>query len=195
MIFAPIEWLSRLVLLLLVALSIWSIAIIIERRRFYKNLLNELDAISLKDAIRTKDKKKLTEISQKKSSFLSKLIQEILPLESADKIENAFLFFIHENKAPYEKGLSVLGTLGSTTPFIGLLGTILGIIVSFGKLSQGEGSTNDVMFSLAEALILTAAGLMVAIPAVVAFNYFSKQMKTSLAEAASLKDLYIAYKD
>jgi biopolymer transport protein ExbB len=51
------------------------------------------------------------------------------------------------------------------------------------------------MFSLAEALILTAAGLIVAIPAVIAFNYFNRKMRSALIEAASLKDLYIAYKD
>jgi biopolymer transport protein ExbB len=51
------------------------------------------------------------------------------------------------------------------------------------------------MFSLAEALILTAVGLVVAIPAVVAFNYFNRQVKAVLNQAASLKDLLIAYKD
>ena len=67
--------------------------------------------------------------------------------------------------------------------------------MSFGELSSGAGSTNSVMFSLAEALILTAVGLVVAIPAVVAYNYFGKKVKAVLAEASSLKDLYIAYKD
>lgn len=100
-----------------------------------------------------------------------------------------------EKKKELEKGLPILGTLGSTTPFVGLLGTILGIIVSFGELSRGSGSTNSVMFSLAEALILTAVGLVVAIPAVVGFNYFNRKVKLTIAEATSLKDLYIAYKD
>ena len=110
-------------------------------------------------------------------------------------MNNAFDAIALDKKKELEKGLPVLGTLGSTTPFIGLLGTILGIIVSFGELSQGAGSTNSVMFSLAEALILTAVGLIVAIPAVIAYNYFGRKVKGVLNEASSLKDLYIAYKD
>lgn len=127
--------------------------------------------------------------------FFTDLLKEIAKLKTSEQIDKAFQSLVFEKKKELEKGLSVLGTLGSTTPFIGLLGTILGIIVSFGELSQGQGNTNSVMFSLAEALILTAAGLLVAIPAVVAFNYYSRKMRSALSEASSLKDLLIAYKD
>lgn len=195
MILGPIEWFSRIILLILIGLSIWSIALIIERRRFYLDLKKSLDAKALKDMIRLKNKNQLQELCHKQKNFLSQLIEEIMALPTPEKIENAFLFYINEKRGPFEKGLAVLGTLGSTTPFIGLLGTILGIIVSFGKLSQGDGSTNEVMFSLAEALILTAVGLVVAIPAVVAFNYFSRKMKDVFSEASALKDLYLAYRD
>ena len=114
---------------------------------------------------------------------------------STEQIEKAFETFLYSKRAELEKGLSVLGTLGSTTPFIGLLGTILGIIVSFGELSRGSGSTNEVMFSLAEALILTAVGLIVAIPAVIAFNFFSRKAKSLILEANAAKDHFIAFKD
>ena len=88
----------------------------------------------------------------------------------------------------------MLGTLGSTTPFIGLLGTVMGIIVSFGKLSEGGGGTNAVMFSLAEALVLTAVGLIVAIPAVIAFNYFGRKVKAMVEQMNTIKDSYIIYR-
>jgi biopolymer transport protein ExbB len=172
-----VEWLSRGIFLLLIGLSVWSISIIIERRRFFKTL------------IRNKD------FSFKENHFFTDLLKEISKLKTSDQIDKAFQSIAVSKKKELEKGLPVLGSLGSTTPFIGLLGTILGIIVSFGELSQGSGSTNSVMFSLAEALILTAAGLIVAIPAVIAFNYFNRKMRSALIEAASLKDLYIAYKD
>ena len=163
-----VEWLSRLVLLLLLGLSFWSISIIVERKRFFKTLKLPVD-----DFIKSK----------------------LINLKTTEQIEKAFDVFIASQRIQIEKGLPVLGTLGSTTPFIGLLGTILGIIVSFGELSQGAGSTNEVMFSLAEALILTALGLIVAIPAVIAFNYFSRKARSVIAEAHNRKDYFIAYKD
>jgi len=82
-----------------------------------------------------------------------------------------------DEKLRIEERLSVLGTLGSTAPFIGLLGTVLGIIVAFGELSMGNGDSKTIMFALAEALILTAVGLFVAIPAVIAFNIFKKKVQ------------------
>ena len=96
-------------------------------------------------------------------------------------------------RATLEQGLSVLGTLGSTTPFVGLLGTILGIIVSFGALSQGQIDSQKIMYSLAEALLLTAVGLGVAIPAVVAYNYYSRRVVEFLREAEALKEALLAF--
>ena len=91
-----------------------------------------------------------------------------------------------------EQNLIVLGTLGSITPFIGLFGTILGIIVAFGSLSLGQIDTQEIMFVLAEALILTAAGLIVAIPAVVAYNAFNRQIRQYLVGCENCKDYFIS---
>lgn len=179
-----IEWLGRLVLVLLIGLSIWSITIIIERRRFFKNI--PVGADELKRLIR---EKKFTP-----AGYYGDYLRELVTLSGPDQINRAFDAIVVEKRKELERGLPVLGTLGSTSPFIGLLGTILGIIVSFGELSRGAGSTNTVMFSLAEALILTAVGLIVAIPAVIAFNYFNRKVKLTLSEAQSLKDLYLAYR-
>jgi len=81
----------------------------------------------------------------------------------------------------YEKRLGILSTLGSITPFIGLFGTVLGIIKSFEALSINETSGYmNVMSGIAEALIATAAGLIVAVPSVIFYNYFTRKLKMSL---------------
>lgn len=72
-----------------------------------------------------------------------------------------------------ERYLGVLGTIGSTAPFIGLFGTVLGIIRAFSALASNEGAGPSIVADgIAEALVATAAGLFVAVPAVVAYNYF-----------------------
>ncbi len=188
-----IEWLSRLVFVVLLFLSFWSVTIMIERRRYFKALA--LPADHFKKMIREKNKAALSAAMAKDESLIGKCLTEIEKFKSNEQIDKAFEVFISEERKNLEKGLPILGTLGSTTPFLGLFGTILGIIVSFGELSTGNGSTNSVMFSLAEALLLTAAGLVVAIPAVVAFNYFSRKVRLVLRETSTVKDLYLAYKE
>jgi biopolymer transport protein ExbB/TolQ len=80
-----------------------------------------------------------------------------------------------------EKGLGILATLGAISPFIGLFGTVIGIIKSFEALAASETSGYlNVMSGIAEALIATAAGLIVAIPAVMFYNYFSKRLKLGM---------------
>lgn len=83
-----------------------------------------------------------------------------------------------------DKNLIVLGTLGNNVPFIGLFGTVLGVINAFENLrlktSEAEDKTLDL---IAEALAATAFGLLVAIPAVIAFNYFSRKMKVLIGSA------------
>jgi biopolymer transport protein ExbB/TolQ len=187
-----IEWLARLVLLLLVGLSIWSVSIMIERRRFFSTLSN---LRPLGDRLRLGQFADFTRELASGHARAATIFSEISQMQDPEKVERSFGAFLLYEKEQLEKGLSVLGTLGATAPFIGLLGTVMGIIVSFGKLSQGGGGGTDaVMLSLAEALILTAVGLVVAIPAVVAFNYFGRRTKATLNELTVLKDLYLAYR-
>jgi biopolymer transport protein ExbB/TolQ len=76
--------------------------------------------------------------------------------------------------ADFKQGLGALATIGSTAPFIGLAGTVMGIITAFqGIAESGDGGIAAVSSGIAEALITTAFGLIVAIPAVMAFNYFT----------------------
>ncbi len=77
-----------------------------------------------------------------------------------------------------ERGSNLLGTLGNNAPFIGLLGTVIGVIIAFQRLgsSQAASSMNAVMGGIAEALVSTAVGLFVALPAVVAYNIIQKKI-------------------
>lgn len=85
---------------------------------------------------------------------------------------------IIEKKVFLEKRLSILNTLGNNAPFIGLLGTVLGVIKAFYNLGlTGDAGTELVMKSISSALLATAAGLFVAIPVVIANNYFSRNVK------------------
>lgn len=188
-----VEWLARLILVLLVGLSIWSIAIMIERKKFFEALFNQDQNKDLGQWIRAGERAKVLEWSQKNQGLRAGTIRAALDRKSADQMEKAVASFIANERAELEKGLPVLGTLGSTTPFVGLFGTIMGIIVAFGALSSGQMDSQKVMYALAEALILTAVGLAVAIPAVVAFNYFSRKLGALLRDCESLKDLLVSY--
>lgn len=82
-----------------------------------------------------------------------------------------------------ESNIAFLATVGSTSPFIGLFGTVVGIMTSFEQIgSRGSASLATVAPGIAEALIATAAGLLAAIPAVIAYNYFSNRVRAMASE-------------
>jgi biopolymer transport protein ExbB/TolQ len=84
-----------------------------------------------------------------------------------------------------KSGQGVLGTVGSTAPFVGLLGTVMGIVNSFQSMAQtGSGGLGTVSAGIAEALITTAFGLLVAIPAVMFFNYFQGWIEARTVDIA-----------
>lgn len=182
-----VEWSARLILLGLIGLSVWSISIIIDRRKFFKEWDNLEPLIDLSNKLEKGEKLSFSLNENQSDPRLSYLLK--VEAAASDKFDHYFTAFINEGQKSWKKGLGVLGTLGSTTPFIGLLGTILGIIVSFGELSKGSVDMKGVMFSLAEALILTAVGLAVAIPAVIAFNIFNKKVMTMIRDIESVKEL------
>ncbi len=88
-----------------------------------------------------------------------------------------------EERLSLERYLGVLGTLGNVSPFIGLFGTVLGIIKAFSDLAlSGGGGPAVVAKGISEALVATAAGLIVAIPAVIVYNYFMRRVKAISVE-------------
>jgi len=93
---------------------------------------------------------------------------------------------LSDEKRRLENRLLWLGTLGNNAPFVGLFGTVLGVIKAFHDLSQSGAGPEVVMVGLSEALIATAVGLLVAIPCVVSFNIYQKWVRDLLAEAEAL---------
>ncbi len=97
-----------------------------------------------------------------------------------------------EQKEILERRLLILGTLGNNAPFIGLFGTVLGVIKAFHDLAASAAGPEAVMAGLSTALIATAVGLFVAIPSVVAYNYFKKKARYILSGSESLGRLILA---
>lgn len=97
-----------------------------------------------------------------------------------------------QERARLEHRLLILGTLGNNAPFVGLFGTVLGVIKAFHDLSQSSAGPEVVMQGLSEALIATAVGLFVAIPCVVAYNYFQKNVRDLLSGTESLGRFVLA---
>jgi biopolymer transport protein ExbB len=91
-----------------------------------------------------------------------------------------------------ESHLGILGTLGNNAPFIGLFGTVLGIIKAFADLAKNQsGGATVVMAGIAEALVATAVGLMVALPAVIAFNIFQGRIRRAMGRVDVIAHLIL----
>jgi biopolymer transport protein ExbB len=172
------------ILYLILVLSVVSITVIIERflyfrcnrsRRpgFEQQIFRLLKARNREEALKLVDTERGPEARSLKQA-LSSLD------EGVDEMEQAFSNQIAREQMAMEKRLLILGTLGNNTPFIGLLGTVLGIIKAFHDLSVTQASGPQVVMSgIAEALIATALGLFVAIPAVIAYNFFQRQSRVT----------------
>src|SRR5437868_15306706 len=106
-----------------------------------------------------------------------------------DAVEKAVASTIDRRRLEYEQWLFVLGTLGNNAPFIGLFGTVLGIIRAFADLAAhptAAAGASTVMAGISEALVATAVGLFVAIPAVLAYNIFQRLLKRVVGRSQSL---------
>ncbi len=105
----------------------------------------------------------------------------------SDVVDQQMDVAMQQGKARLELGLTFLGTVGSNAPFVGLFGTVLGIIRAFNDLSlESSEGAQAVMAGISEALVATAVGLLVAIPAVVAYNYLQRQVKKTLSSSGAL---------
>jgi biopolymer transport protein ExbB/biopolymer transport protein TolQ len=101
------------------------------------------------------------------------------PTSSLELVTSALRDSISETLIQLKRGLGFLATIGSTAPFVGLFGTVVGIINAFRSIAAtGSGGMSVVSGGIAEALVSTALGIFVAIPAVVAFNHFTGKMET-----------------
>jgi len=100
---------------------------------------------------------------------------------------------VRSRRKRFEAGLLFLGTLGNNAPFIGLFGTVLGIVTAFRELGTAQmGAMGNVMSGIAEALISTAVGILVALPAVIFYNVFQKKGADVEEQAAALGNVVLA---
>jgi len=161
----------------LALLSVLSIAIMLERAWAFRRFASALGESfsSLRQAMKDGGLAAVSAVCRARQSPLSEVLLSGLSRSGASKeeVNEAMELAGRRELMKLERRLGVLGTIGSTAPFIGLFGTVLGIIRAFSDLAIAEGaSPAAVADGIAEALIATAAGLFVAVPAVVAYNYF-----------------------
>lgn len=189
------EW----VLYLLLILSFLSIGVMIERAWFFFRISSKLDSMRdvLRQSLRRGGIGAAYKIFSAKDYPEAVILSESLLVAQGgpDAVEETIAGVRGQQKLRLERGLGFLGTLGNNAPFIGLFGTVLGIIDAFKNLSgsQLQSAGPKIMASISEALVATAVGLLVAIPAVVAFNFFTAQVKKSLAKADTLTHDLLAF--
>ena len=199
-------------LVLMLLLSVVSLAIMLERAFLYWSLRDDIPAL-MKDLARLlrsgdiEGARRRLEASP--SAEAAVVVAGIVEAElGADSAEEAMAGASALQRIKLEKRLAFLGTLGNNAPFIGLLGTVIGIVGAFDELGKVKAAApgaaaaatagaavapEAVMTNIAEALVATAVGLLVAIPAVAAFNAFQRIVKSTLANTDALSGLLLAH--
>ncbi|MGQ9618889.1 MAG: MotA/TolQ/ExbB proton channel family protein [Candidatus Aminicenantia bacterium] len=193
-------WLARLVVIILLLLSVWTIGVGIERLIVFSRAKKQSRKIAILAAKLLKEDKlkealNLTSRKEYKGSHLAKVIfaglQEYLaqsetnakPAEKIESSKRSVERQISLTVQDFRKGLNPLATIGSTAPFIGLFGTVFGIINAFHGMSvTGSGGIGAVAAGIAEALITTGTGIGVAVVAVWFFNFLLNQIDIFVAE-------------
>lgn len=190
---------AEAVLWLLLILSIVSVGIILERFFTLRGIKARSQKVQdrIREALQTYNLNEVEEISRDRESLEGRAMSyglRHIKENGVDGLEEIFNSYSLVERPRLEKGLSFLATVGNNAPFVGLLGTVLGIMKAFNDLALAEAADNKVvMAGIAEALVATAVGLLVAIPAVAAFNYFQKQVKGTLQSMESVRELCAAY--
>lgn len=196
-IWASMGLMSKVIASLLVVMAVMSLAVVVERqialfrgrrqtRRFLGSVVPLLVNADYPAAIHLADTHKGSPFARLMAPILKKLIgneEKGLP-----RVELARREAERQKEAVSEelrRGMGVLASVGSIAPFVGLLGTVVGIITAFqGIATTGSGGLGAVSAGIAEALVETALGLMVAIPAVLFFNQLSNRMNAVETELA-----------
>ncbi len=191
------------ILYLMIALSVVSVAIMVERALFFfrvrenlQRLASEL-AASLGRGDIVAARALVADAPSAEAAIVAAGLARIE--HGAAAVEEAMAGASAVQRMRLERRLGFLGTLGANAPFVGLLGTVIGIVQAFNQLqiagaaNGSGGAMNGVMGAIAEALVATAIGLVVAIPAVAAFNAFQRQIKGILGNAEALRHIVLSY--
>ncbi|OGS11899.1 MAG: hypothetical protein A2234_09165 [Elusimicrobia bacterium RIFOXYA2_FULL_58_8] len=175
-------------LIILLFCSVLSVTFAFERWWFFRKArLKKVDEFLAHISGMLKDGKidKALEYTSKIDSPLSRLFHYALEHREMPRrdLEELLATKRQEERLSLERNLGVLGTMGNIAPFIGLFGTVVGIIKAFRDLAlSGTGGPTVVAKGIAEALVATAGGLAVAIPAVIIYNYFMRRTKVISSE-------------
>lgn len=191
---------SEWVLYLLLFLSVVSISTMVERLVFFFRRRGDAEKIRT-DIARLLPERRLVELEKILDSDRSLEARVTLvavrwigrgPEALLDAVESE----IARVRAELERGSNLLGTLGNNAPFVGLFGTVLGVIIAFHALGDSGGNPNQmggVMAGIAEALVATGVGLFVALPAVVAYNIIQRKIGDIENDSTALVRLVSAY--
>lgn len=194
------EW----ILWLLVFLFALELAIMVERAIFYLRYRLNLDQFNatFKKKLFADDIKGVKALLKDTTTFESNALTAGIDVidKGFESVQEAIDSMKGTNRLVLERNLTILGTLGNNTPFIGLFGTVVGIIKAFKDLAsasatgemlkEGQGA---VMAGISEALIATGVGLLVAIPAVIAFNYFMRKVRIINTNTDILTNTLMSY--
>jgi biopolymer transport protein ExbB/biopolymer transport protein TolQ len=196
------NWSAKAVVVVLLIMSVYSIWVMVERFLIFQKAKNQSLKLlgALSNVLTRGDYQQAIDITKKyRESHLAKVISAGLlefeasrrdkrtldpevPLEAARQaMDRTAMITVAELK----ENLGVLATIGATAPFVGLFGTVLGIMHAFGKMATSGGGIASVSAGIAEALITTAFGLFVAIPAVWAYNYFQNRIDRFTVELSN----------
>ena len=210
-----VEWLQHLmtnfgaawVMWLMIALSVGSVTIMLERGWFYYSIRDDIPQLAqaLRDKLRGDDLPAALGLLEKSPSAEAAVV--VAGLREADRgvkaAEKAMRGAAALQKMKLEQRLAFLGTLGNNAPFIGLFGTVIGVVQAFEQLGkQGMGNAAQaatgaaptaVMSAIAEALVATAVGLAVAIPAVAAYNFYQRHTRAVLGNTEALSNVLLAH--
>jgi biopolymer transport protein ExbB len=178
---------SRWVLWLLIALSLGAIAVMIDRVWFFLQERRPTDRLAKAlEALRADKPEAALKLLAGARSMEAEVVRSCIAraADGAEAVDEHRAAVVEQERQRYEKRLAFLGTLGNNAPFIGLFGTVLGIIRAFHDLAGATlQGTQAVMSGIAEALVATGVGLLVALPAVAAYNAFTRHVEASAAAA------------
>ena len=196
--FAIAQFGHEVTLWILVILSILSLTFILERFFTLRKVKTDSEKVSgqISETLQSSQLSEIEEFNKDKATMTGRALAYGLRHvkdNGSEGLEEIFSAYKLTEKPKLEKYLNFLATVGSNAPFIGLLGTVFGIMDAFRGLATSQGEATAVMNGISEALVATAVGLLVAIPAIIAYNYFQRQVKASIQGLDGIRDLCLAY--
>jgi biopolymer transport protein ExbB len=198
-IWAQTGWFARVIIVVLILMSIISLSVAVSKwirfrrmatatRAFAPAFSQALENDNIAEALAAADQYTKSHVAR----VLGESLREVAPLLNDSRVAGAAINSAERSVEreqillanDLKSGLGLLATIGATAPFVGLLGTTMGIINAFSGMATSGGGLEAISAGISEALITTAIGLMAAIPAVWLYNYFTARLDTLFSELA-----------